>query len=709
MRWGLFFCVMASAAAALPPVPTLGSPSDGGWAPRDPDLIALVPVSSPEAVATEFEVYDLDGGLVTARALPRDFTNTTQTLALSPLPDAGFFTWRARTADDAGVRSAWSGEGAFKVDAIPPTTPATLTVELDGGALRLISSLITDGESGLDVHHFIISMLDQQDGGISAPGRLGMTSASPLRDTRLGPGSWFVGVHGHDFVMNVGGTTIVGPLVVPASAVVPAPETPQVVRGDGGVFATDPFVPFARVRLRVDAGTFVPTGFVAVRRAVGATQWEPAAVATTNPFSVSLDDGDQEVRVSMHVGTEVSGWSAPRRIYVDDTAPGMPAVSVARDGGAVLLRWPPTRDDLPVGSGVVDYRVTRWASLDAGTALPTVTNVPDASVLVSSDTLPGLGVWRYSVAAVDRAGNAGAPGIAVVTWAPDPPIGLQVARLVTNQPVQLSWTDPGAVTWDVLRIDAADAGVGVASGLNVPLFDDAAGEGAWSYEVRARVNGAVSGPARLDGVVVDLTLPSVTTPAVLRTGSRAAEVSWTASDGLSGLASVVLERETDGVVTPVAGAVSPLADQPADGTHRYRVVASDVAGNVATSAWSAVFVTPGAGVQIVRPGPLEATCGRELVLALNASEAVTWSVSPPASVDETSGVLSWTPSAEEVGVVSLVVSARAATSSDSIEVPVQVSCTPERYSLGCGCDSGGGVLLLAGVWMLRRKKLPSPR
>jgi hypothetical protein len=93
---------------------------------------------------------------------------------------------------------------------------------------------------------------------------------------------------------------------------------------------------------------------------------------------------------------------------------------------------------------------------------------------------------------------------------------------------------------------------------------------------------------------------------------------------------------------------------------------------------------------------------------LTASEPVSWSLSsgpPGASLDAETGTLSWTASAADVGTVPLVVVAQGATSADSITVDLEVSCTPGRYALGCGCDSGTGALAFVASLLLRRRRV----
>ena len=121
---------------------------DGGWCARACQLDYTFSPYTPETVGAVIEVRDAPGALVATNVnllgTPPDDEWTTP-----DLPDSGFFRWRVQGFDDAGVRSLWSTEGTFRVDGIaPPPAPATVTVELDGGFLRITTAPITDLESG---------------------------------------------------------------------------------------------------------------------------------------------------------------------------------------------------------------------------------------------------------------------------------------------------------------------------------------------------------------------------------------------------------------------------------------------------------------------------------------------------------------------------------------------------------------------------------
>jgi bacillolysin len=121
---------------------------------------------------------------------------------------------------------------------------------------------------------------------------------------------------------------------------------------------------------------------------------------------------------------------------------------------------------------------------------------------------------------------------------------------------------------------------------------------------------SVSSPGRIlqlpAVLIVDGSPPAVTTPSaglargtvVPPSGGMPLSVTWAASDTMSGMAETKLEVSVNGgpwVDAPVDGA--PTADRAtvsvAGGLHRFRVRATDQAGNAAVSAASAAFAVTG--------------------------------------------------------------------------------------------------------------------
>ncbi|MBL8913329.1 MAG: hypothetical protein JNM17_21710 [Archangium sp.] len=698
--------ITALVAVAAPPIPTLNSPIDGGWAARRPAIDYSLPGNtSPETTGAEFHFIDdlgADAGLMFSM---RSGVGQ-QTFTGPVLPDASFYVWRGRGVDDAGLVSAWSATGTFKVDDLAPAIPAFFTATLDSGVLTLTSAATTDTQSGVDYYHFGLSRADQLDGSIDYSATFNIQPTLPTFQLFLGPGRYIAGLHVHDRVGNafVAQSLIVAGLDVTPTMPVATPSPPEVIRFDGGTYATAPFIPTDVVRFRVDAGGITPVvGFTLQRKGRNETEWELCDFGAGPTIVQSLPAGDQDVRVAVLGFDRVSDWSAPIRVFVDESDPNTPNVNASVDAGEVLLRWPSTRDNFG-GSGVTEYRIQRCCSLDASVVFPTVPHVPDASITFLDS--PGFGVWTYNVAAVDRALNVGSPSVSVVTLAPNAPRNLRAIPNVTNQPIDLEWDEDrdGGFTqvWAVTRIDDNDAGMLLVANLSAPNYLDDAPEGRWSYEVSALVNPLRSPSARLDGLIRDLTPPAVDTPQVVRLGARTAEISFNAQDALSGLATVRLERDAVdlGVVT------SPFTDTPPqDGTHRYRVVATDLAGNVTTTPFSADFVTPGTGLVITPVADQSLSCAQPFELTLTASESATWSlVSAPdgVSLDATAGILTWTPLASDVGVATVRVRAQGTSSVDQRDIALDVTCTRARLGVGCGCTSVDW-FALAAVLLLRRR------
>ena len=83
-----------------------------------------------------------------------------------------------------------------------------------------------------------------------------------------------------------------------------------------------------------------------------------------------------------------------------------------------------------------------------------------------------------------------------------------------------------------------------------------------------------------------------------------------------------------------------------------------------------------------------------------------WSVSGPAgaTIDPSTGALSWTPGVDQAGVESLCVSATNAWGTDTQRFDVAVNCTQRSLGVGCGCGAGSeGALVLAMLLGLRRR------
>lgn len=695
----IVIALLATGAWANPSVPRPIGPSDGGWCARACELSWTFSPLTPETVAAELELYTEQGALVLTH-VDALLTPPGDEWTTPALPDAGFFTWRVRGIDDAGAVSTWSNDFTFVVDGVAPPMSAAATAELDGGFLHITTGPIVDLESGRDIYHYAVSRLDQLDGSVVFNGSY--TSSSTTRDFFLGPATYLAAVHAHDRVGNIGPNFLLGPLVVLASPSLPAAAMPEPVRGDAGAWPFFPYVNDDSVRFRVDAGGAPVTSWAFSSKAPTAADWEMVGFGPGPVQLVTLPVGLQDVRVALISDTEVSPWSAPVRLHVDQNVPLSLTLTASVDGGLVELRWPLGRDTSTGASGVREYAVAR-TSPDASVVFPRVPH-PATGPVVFSD-VPGFGRWTWAVRSIDFAGNFGPIANAVTELPPALPVGLAATPMVTRLPVELTWAedrDGGFVqVWSVRRFDTLDASV-VASALSTPALSDDAPEGTWSYEVFALVDGVAGVPARLDGVVRDVTPPVVSAPQVTRLGTRTAQVDWAATDALAGLDRVELERETTSLGTQRA----PITDTPpGDGSFRYRVVATDLAGNVATSEWSPPFIVPGPGLVVEALEPLAVQCGARIEKTLVATEFATWSLrDAPETSSVTDGVFSWAPQASDVGVHVFTVRADGTAGFDERAWRIEVACERLRPGVGCGCQSVDVTLLMLGALLARRRR-----
>lgn len=698
-RLTLAALLVAAPAWSAPGVPAPVAPLDGGWCARVCELTYRFSPFTPETVAAVLEVRDGVSGAVVATRTEAISTPPTDEWTTPSLPDAGFFTWRVRGLDDAGALSTWSNEVTFVVDGIAPAVPATLQVELDGGFLRLTTAAIDDLESGRAFYHYGVSRIDQADGSVSFGDTFNITSSGTTRDLFLGPGTYFAGAHAHDRVDNIGTTLAMGPLVVAVSPLLPTPAAPEPVRSDGGAWPLFPFINTDQVRLRVDAGAVAVTSWAFSSRPASGGDWEYLGFGPGPEVQlITLPLGLHDVRVALVSGVEVSAWSAPVRVHVDQNRPLSLTLTARVDGGSVELSWPLGRDTSTGASGVREYVVTR-STPDASVTFPRVPN-PATGPVVFTDA-PGFGRWSWSVRSIDFAGNVGTNTTLVTDLPPPRPSGLTASPLVTRLPIELSWLDDRdggfEQVWSLRRLDALDASVDVAVGVTSPALSDDAPEGRWAYELFASVAGVPGEATRLDGVVRDVTPPLVSAPQLTRLSARTVEVQWSAMDALSGLDTVVLERDQAALGPQSA----PFLDTPPDGLSRYRVVATDLAGNVATSEWSGDFVSPGPGLVLEALAPRVVTCGERLEVPFVANEPAVFSVlNGPEGASVSEAGFTWTPSANDVGTFVFTVRAENASGADEREWGVEVRCERLRPTVGCGCQSldvtlGALVLVLA--------------
>ncbi|GMU62989.1 MAG: hypothetical protein AMXMBFR34_47520 [Myxococcaceae bacterium] len=707
--------LLAFQAGAVPPVPRLVQPTNGEWtSPAKTFSLGQQGSATLTGAFTHFEIEVFTDAGVAATTWCSNSVGAFSRSCAAPTLDAGDYSWRARTLD-GGERSAWTNPESFRWDDEVPTTPSGFTIAwVDGGAVGLTWDAGSDGISGVLEYHWGASYLPL-DAGINF-GSLFNLTPNTSRTAWLGPGDWMFGVHTHDVAGNSSYPGAeVGPVRVLADPTIPAPTPPFFVQGDGGRFILEDSSPTFTWTSPLDGGRFV----VAQRTLESDGGVGVLGLVLSTPQRLATVDQDEEGLFQLLVAhawdSGVSDWSSPTTFVVDGRNPARPALAATTDGGEVYLSWPEVNDTGFWRSGVAGYTLDRCCTADASVRLGTFPAAsPDASVATVDG--PGPGTWRYEVRARDLVGNASLPGVALVAVQVPPSLAAPVVTpspLATG-PVTVSWEDGGAgLLFDLQRAEEGlPSGPVVAADTPASSFVDAPPDGRWQYAVRAKLGPQVGPWSPFSApVLVDSTPPQVTLSARRQTATEVL-LEWTAQDTGSGLSQVTLERETAGLVISL-GAVtqSPVVETPPDGTHRYRAVATDVAGHVTSIAWSADVVTPGPVVSIAPVPGQVATCGARFSLLLSASGdgPVTWALvsgAAGAAVDVSTGELSWTPGKADVGPHLLRVRATAPASLDEKDVPVEVTCEPRKLGLGCGCTSAveWPLLLAALAWAVRRRR-----
>jgi hypothetical protein len=244
-------------------------------------------------------------------------------------------------------------------------------------------------------------------------------------------------------------------------------------------------------------------------------------------------------------------------------------------------------------------------SLANGTWSPAVTIWVQANTAAFTDSV-GVGTHRYRTRAMN---SYGASDFTVWTEgtiqseepvAPAAPTGV-LASDIGNRRALVSWTDASdnETGFEIERSPSFSGGV-VTVGANVVGYIDQSGPGEFSYRVRAvGTNGSSVYSAWANVTVAEIAPAAPTNLQGAAQGTDGVALTWT--DNSNNESGFRIERQTQqagGTWSTVTTLTAPadatgVSDSPGQGTHRYRVAATNFAGDSAFTAWVSVGLTGG--------------------------------------------------------------------------------------------------------------------
>ena len=296
----------------------------------------------------------------------------------------------------------------------------------------------------------------------------------------------------------------------------------------------------------------------------------------------------------------------------DTSPPSAPTglAATAAGSGQVNLNWTASTDNV----GVTGYRVERCQG--AGCTNFAQVGTP-ASTAYNDTGLAASTTYRYQVRAVDAAGNlspyssiaTATTSAGADTTAPSAPTGLSGTALSPTR-IDLNWTasndNVGVTGYRVERCQGSNctnfAQVGTPTATN---FSNTGLTANTNYRFRVRAVDAAGNLSGYSAIVTTRTLaPDTTRPTAptgliaTAAGATRVDVNWTASTDNVGVTGYRVERCQGAGCTNFAEVATPTGTAYSDTglaastTYRYRVRASDQAGNLSTYSSIATATTP---------------------------------------------------------------------------------------------------------------------
>jgi hypothetical protein len=328
------------------------------------------------------------------------------------LPDRTYY-WRARAVDAAGNQSAWS-VGTFVVDSTPPSPPSPVgNVPLRARTTPDLRARVDEpGDPGDSARVLFELCSDSTCGNVLAMGyssTVPVGSVASWQGGALPDGTYYWRAFAEDLVGNQSAWSVTGQFVVdnvaPSVPATPAPNNGALVRTARltGTFRSDDASDDGRLTFQVCADAAC-TNVVAGGTSGSVTA--SALIATT--FSITgnmgswtagnLSDGSYfwRVRAEDEAGNS-SDWSSTQSFTLDRTPPDKPRAFSAEAAGRMLtLRW-----RSPAAGGAI----AGYTLLVNGHKM----QILDASTLIVRVRLLDKDKRSFAIAAVDEAGNVGAP------------------------------------------------------------------------------------------------------------------------------------------------------------------------------------------------------------------------------------------------------------------------------------------------------------